>query len=121
MSIRTERVASLLKQEIGNILLQEFAGPGLGLITVTDVKMSADLRIARVFFSVLGSPETVEKTCALLDQEKQHLRGRLAAAVRLRYVPSLQFHRDDTGERAERIHTLIRKIHDGTTDDGPAT
>ena len=111
MTIRTERVASLIKEEIGAILTREYAGSGIGFTTVTDVRMTPDLKIAKVYFSVFGSPEVQSKSMALLEDEKQHMRGILASRLRLKFVPALQFYLDDTLNHVERINTLIKKIH----------
>ena len=115
MSIRTERVASLIKSEIGTILTREYNDPTLGFITVTDVKMSPDLRIAKVAFSILGNEELKAKTMRMLEEEKSHIRGAVGSRLRLKFTPALQFYRDDTLDTVERINQLIKKIHD----DGP--
>jgi ribosome-binding factor A len=114
MSIRTERVASLIKEEIGGILIREFRGTSIGFTTVTDVTMTADLKIARVFFSVFGSEDVKKKTMAQLELQKAHIRQIVGSHVRMKFVPSLQFHLDETSDHAERINLLIKKIHDGS-------
>ncbi len=116
MSIRTERVASLIKEEIGSILGREYSDPGYGFITVTEVKMTADLKIARVALSVLGKPELRERTMQMLEGEKQHIRGMLGSRLTLKYTPALQFYLDESLERADRINRLIQQIHQN---DGP--
>ena len=112
MSIRTERVASLIKEELGAILLREYTSPSYGFITVTDVKMSADLKIAKVALSVLGNDEVKARTMAMLESEKPHIRGMLGSHVRLRYTPSLLFLLDDSLDTVDRINLLLKKIHD---------
>jgi ribosome-binding factor A len=67
MSIRTERVSSLIKEEIGAILIREYTDKAYGFITVTDVKVTADLKIAKVYFSVFGDPAVQARTMAMLD------------------------------------------------------
>ena len=118
MSIRTERVASLIKQEIGAIVLREFSSSEYGFITVTDVRMTPDLKIARVYFSVFGSTEKQMKTMAMLEEQKQHIRGWVAHRVRLKFTPALQFYQDTTLEEVDRINRLIKKIHDGDESHG---
>jgi len=117
MSIRTERVASLLKEELGAVLVRDYSNPSYGFITVTEVKVTGDLRIARVYFSVMGSPEVQKKTMAMLEHERPHLRGLIGSKVRLRFIPELQFYHDTTMDRVHRINTLINEIHkqDGKT------
>ncbi len=112
MSIRTERVASLIKEEMGAILIREYGDSGLGFTTVTDVEVTPDLRIAKIFVSVFGSGEVQAKTMALLEEERPHIRGLLASRLRLRFAPTLQFYLDTTLERVDRINHLIKKIQD---------
>jgi ribosome-binding factor A len=111
MSIRMARVASLIKEEIGAILIREYSAPSYGFTTVTDVKVTADLRIARVYFSVMGTPEVQRKTMEMLESEKGHFRGIVGSHLHMRFVPELQFFHDTTMDRVDRINTLLREIH----------
>ena len=112
MSIRTERVASVIKERIAEILIHDYNDPANGFITVTDVKMSPDLKIAKVYFSVFGNEGVQSKAMKMLESEKQHLRGLVASHVRLKFAPALQFYLDHTLEEADRINRLINKIHE---------
>jgi ribosome-binding factor A len=112
MSIRTERVASLIKAEIGEIVTREYNEPSYGFITVTDVRMTPDLRIAKVSFSIFGSEEQKQRTMTMLDEERGHIRGIVGSHLRLKFTPSLQFYRDDTLDTADRINQLIKKLHE---------
>ena len=120
MSIRTERVASVIKERIAAILIHDFNDPSLGFITVTDVRVSPDLKIAKVYFSILGNEEVQAKAMKTLESEKQHLRGLVASHVQLKFAPTLQFYLDHTLEEVDRINRLINKIHedDKKTPDG---
>lgn len=111
MSIRTERVASLIKHEISAIILREYSSTEYGFITVTDVRVSPDLKIAKVYFSVFGSSEKQSKTMAMLEEQKHHIRGEVAHRVRLRFAPALQFYHDTTMDEVDKINQLIKKIH----------
>ncbi len=106
MSIRTERVASLIKEEIGAILIREYSDRAYGFITVTDVKMTPDLKIAKIYFSVFGEAEVQEKTMAMLEGEKPHIRGIVASHLHLKFTPALQFFLDDTLDHVDRINHL---------------
>ncbi len=112
MSIRTEKVASLLKEEIGAILQKEYRDPGMGLLTVTDVRVTPDLRIAKVYLSIYGSEEIRRTTMARLEHDKALLRSQLAKRVRIKFMPALELHRDDTLDRVERINAILKKIND---------
>jgi ribosome-binding factor A len=111
MSIRTARVASLIKEEIGAILIREYNSPSYGFTTVTDVTVTGDLRIAKVYFSVMGTPEVQRRTIDMLEGEKGHIRGIVGSHLRMRFIPELQFYHDTTMDRVDRINTLIREIH----------
>ncbi len=114
MSIRTERVASLIKEEIGAILSREYRDPSHGFTTVTDVKMTPDLKIAKVYFSVFGGPAAQQSTMALLERDRASMRREVGSHLRMKFTPALQFYLDDTLDHVDRINTLIKKIHDGT-------
>ncbi len=111
MSIRTERVASLIREEIGALLVRDYRDPSLGFTTVTEVTMTPDLKIARVYLSILGTPEVRERTMARFEEDKAHIRGMVGSHLRLKFTPSLQFHLDETLDRVDRINHLIKKIH----------
>ena len=112
MSIRTERIASLLKEEIGGILQKEFRDVVTAFTTVTEVRVTPDLRIARVYLSIYGSQEVRQRTMAHLQHEKSQLRSILAKRIRIRFMPVLELYRDDTLDRVERINAILKKIND---------
>ncbi len=112
MSIRTERVASVIKERIGAILIHDYNDPAYGFITVTDVTMTPDLKIAKVYFSIFGSEEIQGRAMKMLEAEKHHIRGLVASHVQLKFAPALQFYLDHTLEEADRINRLINKIHE---------
>jgi ribosome-binding factor A len=121
MSIRTERVASVIKQRIGEILIHDYSDPSNGFITVTDVKVTPDLKIAKVYFSVFGNEDVQARAMKMLEGEKQHIRGLVASYVQLKFAPTLQFYLDHTLEEADRINRLINRIHqDEKNSDGDA-
>jgi ribosome-binding factor A len=121
MSIRTERVASLIKEEIGALLVRDYSNPAFGFITVTEVTLSPDLRIAKVYFSVYAKPEIQAKTIAMLENEKGRIRGVVGSGMKIRFVPELQFFLDGTLDRVDRLNRIFKQIHkDDETDSGPA-
>ena len=108
---RSQRVGELVQQEISRIVQEMNALDG-GLITITGIKMTDDLQEARVFYSVLGSPEEIAKGTASLKQSIQEIRHQLAVRLNLRRTPSLYFVFDETVERAVRIVSILEKIKD---------
>src|SRR5512141_1400560 len=110
-----------MKEEIGAILIREYNDRAYGFITVTEVNVTPDLKIAKIYFSVFGDPEVQERTMAMLEGEKPHIRGLVASHLRLRFTPSLQFFHDTTLDRVDRINHLIKKIHDDEKNPPDAT
>ena len=114
MSLRTERVASLHKEEKNTFVNRENRYYQFGLITVTDVQITPDLRIAKVYLSIMGSHETRETTFRMIENHKGEIRSHIGMHVRLKFTPALQFYIDETMDRVDRINQLIKQIH---TDD----
>jgi len=106
---RSTRVGELIQQEISKIV-REIKEPGIGLVTITGVKLTDDLQDARIFYSVLGSPEELEKAKTILNDSVKSIRHELAVRLNLRRTPVLVFAFDDTPERANRIFEILEKI-----------
>ncbi|MBA3350642.1 MAG: 30S ribosome-binding factor RbfA, partial [Actinobacteria bacterium] len=85
--------------------------PRIGFATVTGVRMTTDLRHARVLVSILGTPEEEEQTMAGLRSAAPFIRGELGRQVRLKYLPELTFELDRRAQTAERVEALLREIH----------
>ncbi len=115
MSLRTERVASLIKEEVGTYFTREYRDPSYGFITVTEVHVTPDLRIAKIYVSVMGNGEVKSRTLKMLEDHKGEIRSFIGSSLRLKFTPSVQFYIDETLDRVERIDQLIKKIH---KDDG---
>ncbi|HEX4186857.1 MAG TPA: 30S ribosome-binding factor RbfA [Solirubrobacteraceae bacterium] len=115
---RMRRVDEAIRQVIGDAVAGNLKDPRVGFVTVTDVRTSADLRHARVYVSVLGDgggpsqPEQREDTLAGLRSAHGFLQGRIAAELRLKRTPTLEFVYDDTTDRALRVEALIEEIGD---------
>lgn len=80
-------------------------------MTVTDVRMTADLRIARVYISIMGSAETRKNSMKLLEEHKPQIRHNVGSHLRLKFTPEIHFYLDNTMDRVERIESLIKQIH----------
>jgi ribosome-binding factor A len=118
---RADRVAALLREEISKIVEFEISDPRLGFVTVTAVEVTDDLRHAKIFCGILGDPATVEKSLDALAESSWRIRKAMAGRVQLRRVPEITFHLDVRAEKAARIDTLLRKIHEeeATSGGGP--
>ena len=112
MSIRTARVAQLIKEEIGRALTACIDTSGFGMLTVTDVIVTPDLRLAKVYVSHFRSGKRDEDVLAFLDTQLKDIRMGVGRAVRLKFTPELRFYIDQTLEKVERIEELIRQIHE---------
>ncbi len=116
MSQRTERVQKLARQVLGDAI-QSLKDPRVGFATVTAVRITPDLRHARVFVSILGDDEAQKQTMAGLESAKPVLRGELGRQMRMKYLPELVFELDDGAAEAERIEGLLRRIHEQEGDE----
>ncbi len=108
---RPDRVADQIRVEITELLAREVKDPGIGFVTVTSVRVTADLQLARVYYSVLGDESARKQTKRALDRALPFLRRQIASRVRLRRAPELVFHYDDSLDRQDRIEALLREIH----------
>ena len=109
-SNRLNRVNEELKREISNIINYEVKNSNVtGLISVTKVKVSPDLRYAKVYVSILNS-RNIKQTLAGLKKASGFIRSRVAEKVNLRVTPELVFEFDDTMQYGERIDTILKDI-----------
>ena len=105
---RMRRVDEAVREVLSEALNhRDLKDPRIGFVTVTDVKTSADLRHARVFVSVLGSEEEREQTLEGLRSAHGVLQRRVAAELRLKRTPALEFAYDDTVDRAMRVEQIL--------------
>lgn len=110
---RPDRVAEAIREEVATFLNEGAKDPRIvGLVTVTGVDVTRDLRHARVFVSVMGSDVERAATFEGLSSVAGHLRSRLARSLRLRIAPEISFKLDESIARAARIETLLAQIKD---------
>jgi|SRR5438105_4245146 len=118
---RPDRVAEAIRVEVATFLSQDVKDPRIvGLVTVTGVDVSRDLRVATVFVSIYGSESERAATRDGLDSVASHLRARIGRALRLRLAPEIVFKPDDSIERAARIETLLSQLKDSPPPDRPS-
>lgn len=111
MSQRTEKVQKLARQVLGE-LIGELKDPRIGFATVTTVRITPDLRHARVWVSVMGSEEEQKATIEGLESAKPRLRKELGHQMRLKYLPELVFELDHQIDEALRVEELLHKLHE---------
>lgn len=91
--------------------MREIKDPDIGFVTITKIKMTDDLRHAKIFYSVLGEKIEQEKAQGGLMRAQAFIRGQIGGRLGLRYVPEIQFIYDDSAAYAEHIDALLRKLH----------
>jgi ribosome-binding factor A len=111
-----------MREEIATFLANDVKDPRImGLVTVTAVEITRDLRHARVFVSVLGSESQRAATFEGLDNVASHLRGRVGRALRLRVAPEIEFRNDESIAHAAHIEQLLAQVRrESTPDDTPS-
>lgn len=113
MTRRIERVNSLLVEVIAEVVMREVKDPRIpGLITITRVETSPDLRQAKVFFSIIGSDKEKKTALQVLQEAAGFISLTASKKVVLRFFPQLTFKIDDTLEKHQRIDDLLKKIDD---------
>lgn len=109
-SHRTARTADLLHQELAVLIRREIKDPRVGVVSITHVRLSKDRRFARVFISPLGGEGDAEGMLEGLQSASGYLRRLLGRALRLRYVPELQFVVDDGISESVRMTSMLDRM-----------
>jgi ribosome-binding factor A len=108
---RPARLGEQIREDLSMILKDEVHDPGIGFVTLTHVKVSADLQVARVYYTALGDLTARGRTARALERAAPFLRRQLAGRLRLRRAPDLHFHYDESIARGERVEQLLQEIH----------
>lgn len=106
---------SRVSEEFREILAEEIPrlkDPRIGFVTVIGVRVTPDLRRARVFYSTMGDERARRATAAALRSARGHLRKVIGHQVRMKVLPDLEFEEDETIQNADRIEELLRHVHD---------
>jgi ribosome-binding factor A len=118
-SHRVERVAAQLRQEISEIIIRDLKDPRIGMASITDVKLSPDLRNATVKVSVVGENEGRQAAISGLEHAKGFIRRELGARLsNLRFAPELNFQLDEGVAYSIRVSELLRAAQQGESDAG---
>jgi ribosome-binding factor A len=113
MSQRTNRLDSQIRAELMDLIQREMKDPRIGIATVTRVETARDLGSARVWVSVLGTPEEQEEAIKALASAAPWLRRQLGDRLTLRHVPQLSIRHDDSIESGDRVLRILREIEEG--------
>jgi len=107
---RSEKVAEAVHEFISELLIKGLKDPRIGFVTITGVKLTDDLHLATVYFSVVGSDDEKKSTEAGLNSAKGFIRKELGRNMRLRYVPDIVFKYDISLDYGKRIESILDEI-----------
>jgi ribosome-binding factor A len=113
---RADRVSGLIQQVLSDLLQKSIHDPRLQMTTITKVKMSADLKLARIYFAIYGDEKKSEKAAKGFESARGFIKRNLARKLGLRYMPDLKFFYDDSFDYGSHIDQLLEKVK---TDDEP--
>jgi ribosome-binding factor A len=124
MSSRPDRIADQIRSELAQLLAREVHDPGVGFLTLTYVKVTPDLQLARVYYTSLGDANAQRESAKALKRAGPFLRRQLGQRLRLRRVPELEFFYDESIARQDRIEQILQELkteattrHDASGDD----
>lgn len=107
---RSERIGELLTEIIAEVLRQDIRDPRVAPVTLTAVRVTKDLRQARVYFSILGGSASREEVLAGLRSASGFIRSKVGKQLKLRYVPTIEFFYDESADEAQRIDDLLKQV-----------
>lgn len=110
LSHRVERVAEQIREEVSQILATEVADPGIGLVTVTRVKITADLSLARVYWTIMGDAAQRKETAKALTRATPFVRRLLSQRLTLRRAPDVQFLFDQSVAAQDRVEQILYEL-----------
>jgi ribosome-binding factor A len=112
---RADRVSGLIQEVLSDLLKKDIHDPRLKMVTITNVKMSRDLKLARIYFSIYGGGSKSEAATKGFESAHGFIKRTLARRLSLRYMPDLIFFYDDSFDYGTHIDELLKKI---TTENG---
>jgi ribosome-binding factor A len=107
---RADRVSDLLKEEISQLLLREVKDPHIGFITITDVEVSKDLQVAKVYYTILGDKKQLRESAQALNRVSRFIKRQLGKRLRMRYIPDIIFRYDHSLEYGDKIDHILSRL-----------
>jgi ribosome-binding factor A len=107
---RPSRIGDQLRAELSELIAREVHDPGIGFLTITHVKVTPDLQIARVYYTTLGDEKARRESARALGRATPFLRRQIGSRLRLKRVPLLEFFFDESIERGDRIEQILHEI-----------
>ncbi len=115
---RSEKVADLIRKEISGMLLKNLKDPRIGFVTITRVAVSADYRLAKVYFSVMGTSEDRDRSTEGLNSARGYVRKELGRRLTLRYIPDIIFRYDPSVEYGIHMEEVFHHLQEEREKDG---
>jgi len=109
---RSTRVAELIKREISLIIAEKIKDPDVKTVTITYVTVTDDLKIAKIYYRVMGDDQSKENAIKGLERANKYIRAEIGHRIELRYVPEVKFFYDSGLENAYHIEMLLKKINE---------
>jgi ribosome-binding factor A len=123
---RPERVADQVRAEVAQLIAREVHDPGVGFVTITRVRVTPDLQLARVYYTSLGDEKARRETARAMARAAPFLRRQVGQRLRLRRVPELEFFYDESVAHQDRIEQILQELkseatpaHADSADDEP--
>ena len=110
MAFRVEKVSEEIKHKLNTAMSRDLAELHVGLVTISKAIMSPDLRIAKIYVTLLGNKEPFEICLEKINLRKKHIRYLLAKQISMKYMPELNFYYDDTLDYADKINKLLKEV-----------
>ena len=107
---RPSRIGDQLRAELSDLIARQVHDPGIGFLTITAVKVTPDLQIARVYYTTLGDEKARRETRRALERAMPFLRRQIGSRLRLKRVPQLEFFFDESIERGDRIEQILHEL-----------
>ncbi|NLW59643.1 MAG: 30S ribosome-binding factor RbfA [Firmicutes bacterium] len=107
---RAERLAVLIKEELGDILQKELKDPRIGFTSITNVRVSRDMSHAKIYVSVFGDQQQQAATMEGLESARGFIRSELGKRIRLRHTPEISFVFDNSLEEGAKVLSLLNEI-----------
>ena len=115
--LRAERVSNRIRQAITELLARKMQDPRMDLATISHVKLSNDLKIARIYITIFGSQKRIRDAMDGFNNSKGFIKKRIAPKLGLKYMPELKFIYDDTFDKAARLDELIKSASSESHED----
>jgi ribosome-binding factor A len=108
---RPGRIGEELRQQLSELIVRDVQDPGIGLMTITHVKVTPDLQIARVYYTLMGDEKARRETQRALERATPFLRRHIGRTLRLKRVPELEFFFDESVARGDRIEQILQQLN----------